>query len=247
MFTIITPYVFDEEIAEFKNNLPWGVPALIEKDTSGIGPDLMYQKLWNSCDTDVFIMHNDMSPHPKAEDWHEDILEYIERYPEAGILGLKLLYPHTWNGKEIIECAGGKFKSDGNPDHYGSGLELFSHQMFKEVEADEGQYDKVREVAWYTFGGIYIRREVLDQIGDFDPRYKWSYNRDVDYSLEVRKAGWKIYQLPIPMYHFQSKDVKRIRTQEIINAEHYNLYVLKEKWKDSDLYKTVDRIVSDEI
>jgi len=247
LFTIITPYVFDEEIAEFKENLPWGVPALIEKDTSGIGPDLMYQKLWNSCDTDVFIMHNDMSPHPEAEDWHEDILEYVEKYPEAGILGLKLLYPHTWNGKSIIECAGGKFKEDGSPDHYGSGLELFSQQTFKEVEADEGQYNKVREVAWYTFGGIYIRREVLDQVGDFDPRYIWSYNRDVDYSLEVRKAGWKIYQLPIPMYHFQSKDVKRIRTQEIIQAEHYNLQILKEKWKDSDLYKTVDKVITDEI
>src|SRR6056300_114753 len=119
MFTIITPYVFEEEIQEFKSNLPWGVPALIESDQAKIGPDLMYQKLWNSCDTDIFIMHADMTPHPDGESWEEDILEYVEKYPEAGILGLKLLYPSTYNGKSIIECAGGKFDDNGNPDHYG--------------------------------------------------------------------------------------------------------------------------------
>lgn len=243
MFTIITPYVFEEEIQEFKSNLPWGVPALLESDQAKIGPDLMYQKLWNSCDTDIFIMHADMTPHPDGENWEEDILEYVEKYPEAGILGLKLLYPSTYNGKSIIECAGGKFDDNGNPDHYGSGLELFTQKTWKDLELDEGQYDKVREVAWYTFGGIYIRREVLDTVGDFDPHYKWSYNRDVDYCLEVRKAGWKIYQLPIPMYHFQSKDVKRIKTPEMAAAESYNLNYLKNKWKDSELMKTIDRDV----
>ena len=241
MFTIITPYVFDEEIAEFKNKLPWGVPALLEKDTNKIGPDLMYQKLWNSCDTDIFIMHADMAPHEDAEDWDEKLLEYVEKYPEAGILGLKLIYPGSHNNKQVIECAGGKF-TDNKPDHYGSGLELFSGHKWKELEYDEGQYDKVREVAWYTFGGIYIRRELLNREGDFDPRYLWSYNRDVDYCLEARKAGWRVYQLPIPMYHFQSKDVKRIKTQENVDAELHNLNVLQNKWADSPFYNTVDRV-----
>lgn len=245
MFTIITPYVFEEEISEFKQNLPWGVPALLEKDTSKLGPDLMYQRLWNSCDTDVFIMHSDMSTHEDAENWDEQILEYVEQYPEAGILGLKLLYPKKFSKGYAVECAGGKFTKEGKPDHYGSGLELFTNQNFKELEYDIGQYDKVREVAWYTFGGIYIRREVLDQVGDFDPRYKWSYNRDVDYCLEVRKAGWKIYQVPIPMFHFQSKDVKRIRTQEIVEAEAYNLNILQDKWKDSPLFSTLDVTVKE--
>lgn len=243
MFTIITPYVFKNEITDFKKQLPWGVPSLLEEDTSKIGPDMMYQKMWNSCETDVFIMHSDMGIHPEGDDWDEKILDYVDDFPEAGIFGLKLLYPHKLNGKEIIECAGGKFKDDGTPDHFGSGFEMYTQSVFKELEVDEGQYDSVREVAWYTFGGIYIRREVLDTVGNFDPMYRWSYNRDVDYCLEVRKAGWKIYQLPIPMYHFQSKDVKRIKTQENAEAEAFNLNLLKEKWKDSELLKTVDNII----
>ena len=41
-------------------------------------------------------------------------------------------------------------------------LKIGSRVAFKTPEVDNGQYDKVREVAWYTFGGIFIRRDVLN-------------------------------------------------------------------------------------
>lgn len=44
------------------------------------------------------------------------------------------------------------------------------------------------------------------------------------------------------MYHFQSKDVKRIKTQENVDAELHNLNVLQNKWADSPFYNTVDRV-----
>ena len=156
-----------------------------------------------------------------------------------------MLYPaKNEEGKYYIECAGGKFENE-KPEHYGSGIEMGNRLAFKTPEVDSGQYDCVREVAWYTFGGIFIRREVLDEIGDFDPQYEWSYNRDVDYCLKVREKGWKIYQIPVPLFHYQSKDVKRIRTQDNIDAEQRNLKRLQDNWKDNPLYATIDNIISE--
>ena len=240
MFTVITPYVFEEEIKKLKSIIPWELDWILERDNVPIGPDMMYQRLWKQCDTDIFIFNADMTPIPGKERWWEEIEEYATQLPDAGIIGCKLLYPlRDENEKYYIECAGGKFEN-GKPDHYGSGIDIGNRIAFKTPEVDEGQYDKVREVAWYTFGGIFIRRDVLNAIGDFDPEYEWSYNRDVDYCLQVREKGWKIYQVPTPLMHYQSKDVKRIRTQENIDAETRNLERLQRKWKNNSLYVTIE-------
>jgi GT2 family glycosyltransferase len=241
--TVILPYIFREEIQPLLDALNnTFIDYIIEQDVERIGPDLMYQKLWNKIDTDIIILHADMLPmeNDLNNDWYTKLCLYAQQYKEAGILGCKLLYPAKHNEKFIIQYAGGRFTEQGIPDHFGSGLNLDNNKISKELELDEGQYDCVREVAWATFGGIYIKREVLNKIGNFDPMYEWSYNRDVDYSLEVRKAGYKIYQTPATLLHYESKDVKRIRTEEMVRKEQRNLIKLQNKWKDSPLYKTID-------
>lgn len=243
--TVICPYLFEEEIARVKQTY-WDLPFLFEKDDARIGSDLMFQKLWKKCSGDIIIFHSDMSHHEEdsSTKWFEDLMHYATQYPEAGLIGCKLLYPaKNDEGNLWIESAGGKFNEEGNPDHFGSGLDMATRQFWKTPEIDEGQYDKVREVAWTTFGGVYIRREVIDQVGDFDPSFEWTYNRDVDYCLSARKLGWKIYQTPTRLLHWQSHDNKRIATPEKREAEKRNLERVKEKWKDTEFWKTIDREV----
>ena len=74
---IICPYVNDNEIAQSKS-LYWNLPIHFEKDSAGIGSDMMYQKLWNKfSNDDIFIMHSDMFP--LAEDidneWFDKVLK----------------------------------------------------------------------------------------------------------------------------------------------------------------------------
>ncbi len=249
--TVITPYVFDEEIIELKLTLGWEIESLFEKDVAKIGSDLMFQKLWKkAAPNDVFILHSDMAPFKIG--WLDEVKKYVEKYPDAGMFGCKLVYPAKQNDKIIIQCAGGQFvERDGNifPDHFGSGLDLMTNRQTKELTVDEGQYDCVREVAWTTFGGLYIRREVINEVGDFDPNFEWTYNRDVDYCLSARDKGWKIYQIPTMITHFESKDNKRLRQQnpELNEKEGRNLKRLWKKWKDSPLFKTIEIRVDDPI
>ena len=166
------------------------------------------------------------------------------------MFGCLLLYPAQDDNEDyFVQCAGGKFTEDGNPDHFGSGLMLENHGTFKEVlETDTGQYNAVRSVAWTTFGGIYIRRKVFDKIGNFDPRYEWTYNRDVDYCMGTREAGFKIYQIPVKLFHHESRDNKIIKAQneQLVKAEMRNLETLKNLWSDTEFYKTLDEVISNE-
>mgnify|MGYP003662027426 CR=1 FL=1 len=62
MFTVITPYIFENEIKNIQRLAPWQLDWIFEEDIGRIGPDMMYQKMWNECDEDIFIFHSDMEP-----------------------------------------------------------------------------------------------------------------------------------------------------------------------------------------
>jgi len=246
---IICPYLNDEDIVQLKSKF-WNLPIHFEKDYLRIGSDMMYQKLWNKfSNDDIFIMHADMFSLDDDDDnsWFDEVLKYVDKYPEAGMFGCLLLYPaKDADGNIFIQSAGGKF-TDGNPDHFGSGLCMDTQGKFKEeIEVDTGQYDCVREVAWSTFGGIYIRRSVFNRLGNFSSEYEWTYNRDVDYCLQARKAGFKIYQIPVKLVHHESRDNKRIKAndQNKIKAEMRNLETLKNKWENTEFYKTLDEKIN---
>ena len=241
MVKIITPYVSEQEITEHKQ-LFWEYDIYYERDDAGIGSDLMFQKMWNKFpNEDIFILHADMTPH--HDNWFEEVLEYVEKYPEAGMFGCLLLYPaKDVQDNFLIQSAGGKF-TNSTPDHYGSGLIIENKILFKqELESDTGQYNSVREVAWTTFGGCYIRRTFIDTVGNFSPEYEWTYNRDVDYCLTAREKGKKIYQLPVRLMHHESRDNKRIKQidNSKVAMESRNLARLQTKWANSKFYKTLD-------
>lgn len=53
----------------------------------------------------------------------------------------------------------------------------------------------VRECDWVPGCYYLIRREVIDQIGLFDPRY-FLYYEEVDHCKRVKQAGWKVVYYP---------------------------------------------------
>lgn len=245
MVKIITPYVNEIEITKHKQ-LFWEYDVYYEQDDGGIGSDLMFQQMWNKFpEQDIFILHADMTPHSSG--WFEKVLEYVKKYPEAGMFGCLLLYPAKDNkGDFYIQSAGGKF-TDNRPDHYGSGLILENSSTFKsELETDTGQYSQVREVAWTTFGGCYLRRDFINSVGGFSPEFEWTYNRDVDFCLTARQKGQHIYQIPVRLLHHESKDNKIIKSANPskLQMELRNLARLHTKWANSHFYKTLDIVIN---
>lgn len=249
---IVVPYINNQEISELKNRLGYKLPIVYWEDKSRIGSDLAYQTLWNTYpDRDIIILHADMLPLPEDNEnnWYYSLCAYAKQFPEAGILGTTLLYPaKDKDNNYYIQHAGGRFLN-GEAIHFGGGLELHSSRSSKELETDKGQYDKkVREVSWVTFGGVYLRRSAISSVGNFDPSYYWTYYRDVDYCITARKLGWKIYQTPVKLLHFEGKDNKRIQSSDRTKLEKWNINhkIFTDKWAGSELLTTLDEIVYEE-
>jgi GT2 family glycosyltransferase len=246
---VVVPYIFPQEIQKLKDALSWKIEVDFWQDTGYIGSDLAYQYLWNKHkDRDVIILHADMLPLPEdtQNSWYSDLLNVVNKYPEAGIFGMKLLYPQkTQQNQYIIQHAGGRFDNNGEAIHFGGGLNLYDGTANRKMEIDEGQYDKIREVAWVTMGGVYIKKTVRDTVGAFDPSFYWTYYRDVDWCLSARRAGYKIYQTGIPLLHFEGKDNKRLIAQNPNLAEKWNINrtIFMEKWQGTEEMKTIDREV----
>jgi GT2 family glycosyltransferase len=250
---IVVPYVDKNEIHNLRNRIGWKPNIVFWEDKGRIGSDLAYQTLWNMYpDKDIIILHADMSPLPEdtTNSWLDELLSYVNKFPEAGIFGTTLLYPAKNKDTEnyYIQHAGGQFKN-GEAIHIGGGLELSSGHAVRTLEEDSGQFDgKVREVPWVTFGGIYIRRSVLCDCGNFDPSYYWTYYRDVDYCINARSRGWKIYQTPVKLLHYEGKDNKKIQAADRKRTEQVgiNHAIFNEKWKNSELLTNIDEVVYSE-
>jgi GT2 family glycosyltransferase len=83
-------------------------------------------------------------------------------------------------------------------------------------------------------------------VGNFDTTFEWTYNRDVDYCLSGRKNGFSIYQIPVRLFHHESRDTKRIKDKSKAAMEMRNLERLQTKWANSKFYKTLDKEIKSE-
>ena len=215
---IICPYVFDEDrehtIQAFGLDQPHGsqLPFFFWKDEKLIGPERAFEQCWKQFpDRDVIIVHTDMRPMPGdiSNAWYTDLCAQVERLPDAGLVACDLLYPlKSAAGLWYVQCAGGFFKN-GRVTHYGGGVSLAEGVATEDAYEYDERFANVRSSQWVTFGGVYIRRETIDMVGDFDERYQWAYVMDVDYCLEAHVRGQGIYQIPVNLLHEESKTSRK--------------------------------------
>lgn len=62
-------------------------------------------------------------------------------------------------------------------------------------EVDRGQFDALTESDFATGCCILIKREVIERVGILDKKF-FLYSEDVDYSLRVKEAGFKVLFVP---------------------------------------------------
>ena len=96
----------------------------------------------------------------------------------------------------------------------------------------EAPLRETRSIAWVTFGGVYIRREAIDQRGAFDPRCKWAYVMDVDYSLEIRRRGYPLRQVDVNLLHEESSTTREFMALPVYRAHvDANFAAFQDKWR----------------
>ena len=116
------------------------------------------------------------------QDWLEEMVRWADR-PEIGAVGAKLLYP------------------DGTIQHAGIvvGLRGLAHHIYR--QAGETRVDLFGSVDWYrdylavTGACLMMRRQVFDEVGGFDERYRIAYS-DIEMCLRIHGRGYRIVYTP---------------------------------------------------
>ncbi len=116
-------------------------------------------------------------------------MQYMDTHHKCGILGVKLLgrdgtlqpscryFPTPWN--IFLERTGFK-------------------QFFKQAKLiDDMSWDHsvARNCDWVPGCYYMIRKELIDQVGLFDPRY-FLYYEEVDHCFAAKNAGWDVVYFP---------------------------------------------------
>lgn len=160
---------------------------------------------------DVVVLNSDMEARPG---WLACLQYAASQEQDTGVVGAKLLYP---DGR--IQFAG-TVRNLGAP-------EWFDHR-YRFKPDDWGPAGLAGSVLAITGACMYVRREVLDEVGLMDERYPMAYE-DVDYCLRVWQAGYRVLYFPAAsLFHHESVT----RGTDVGERERESQRLFWEQWGD---------------
>jgi O-antigen biosynthesis protein len=124
----------------------------------------------------IAIVNNDAELHP---DWLQGLWEAFQSDERVGAVQSKILF----SDRCTINSVGGEE------------IKTFYFKDKGFGKKDTGQYDKAKEIEYCSGGSVMFRKQCLEAVGPFDEDFIMFFE-DVDFSVRVRKAGWKIRYAP---------------------------------------------------
>jgi len=122
------------------------------------------------------------------------LLECAKKYPKSGVISPKIYFAKGYEFRKERY----KLRDLGNVIWYAGGAFDWNniYGLNRGVdEVDKSQYDDVKELEFATGACMFVRATALKEVGLFDPKY-YMYLEDVDLSVRLKKAGWKILYCP---------------------------------------------------
>jgi len=166
----------------------------------------------------LVLLNNDTLP---QEGWLTSLLKTFVDFPDAGLVGSKLIYP---NG--VLQEAGGIAWNDGSAWNYG-----------RNDRPDKPEYSYVRKVDYCSGACLMIRRTDFLEMGMFDSRYAPAYYEDTDLAFTVRANGKNVYYQPgCKIIHFEGISSGTDTGSGIKRFQEVNAIKFFEKWQ-SELAK----------
>ena len=86
------------------------------------------------------------------------------------------------------------------------------------------------ELTWVPGTATLLRRDALDQVGWLDEDF-FFYNEDLDLSMRLRKAGWKLWYCPSAViHHHEGGSSKLIKARTILEGYRGSLLLAKKHY-----------------
>lgn len=124
-----------------------------------------------------------------AKDSIEKTVEFMQLHRDVGVVGVRL------EGRDgMLQPSCRYFPTPFSVFLSRTGLSRF-FPWVRLVDDMKWDHASVRECDWVPGCYYLIRREVVDQLGLFDPRF-FLYYEEVDHCKRVKDAGWKVVYYP---------------------------------------------------
>lgn len=163
----------------------------------------------------LVFLNNDTVPVPG---WLDALLKTVERHPDTGIVGSKLVFPEATPGPqgERVQHCGIAFNEKKESLH-----------LYKFCLANQPFVNKAREVQAVTGAALLIPRELFLEAGCFDEAYR-NGAEDLDLCFKVRALGRKIRYCPESLvYHYES-----VSTGGGYSANTANYKLFRDRWSE---------------
>ncbi|MDR0972018.1 MAG: glycosyltransferase family 2 protein [Bacteroidales bacterium] len=141
------------------------------------------------------------------EDTFTKCISFMEKTPDAGALGVKMI---DGSGKYLKESKRG-FPSPMVSFYKLSGLiKLFPHsKKYAQYYLGHLSEDEINQVDVLAGAYMFIRKEVLDKIGLLDEDF-FMYGEDIDLSYRITQSGYKNYYFPkARIIHYKGESTKK--------------------------------------
>lgn len=184
-----------------------------------------------------------------SPDTIEKTMAYMDTHPRVGILGVKLV---GRDGRLQPSCRYSPTPWNLFLQHTGL------NRLFPWVRLmDDMAWDHAspRQCDWVPGCYYLVRREVIDQVGLFDPQY-FLYYEEIDHCLAAKMAGWEVHYFPdTTVVHIGGESAKSDgeitesgRQLEALQVESELLYFRKNHgllsvWLDVALHALSDLIL----
>lgn len=136
-------------------------------------------------DTPYYVLLN--SDVEVSPNWLEAIVEMAEKDKTIAAIQPKIRAYHDKESFEYAGAAGGYIDYLAYPFCKG--------RLFDVVEEDKGQYEEACEIFWATGACCFIRKEVSDKIGLFEPTF-FAHMEEIDFCWRAKNLGYKIMYEP---------------------------------------------------
>lgn len=179
----------DDSLEFIKANFPTVNLILLDKNYGFTGG---YNRALSQIEADYFILLNDDVE--VTENWISPLIEKMEEDKTIAVCQPKLL---SYKDKVSFEYAGA---AGGYLDYLG--YPFCAGRVFQNLEKDNGQYDKEREIFWATGAAMFVRADVFKTMGGLDKDF-FAHMEEIDFCWRVKNAGYKVMYYPqSTVYHF---------------------------------------------